>query len=211
MTHTSDPETGRRATKYRETHARLREATFFFVDRDGLDAAKVDHIAERAGVSPRTFFNYFESKQDALLGVGLLQLDDELMAEHADQYRGADTVESVMGLLFMIGRPVLRDLAAHRHRAHIIGRHPQLMSAQVGHVSKLGGLLTDATVRIMTASSGWAYSEAIEASAHLLLGLCAGAMRSVLPGENDRALHPTLADLERQSVDLVRSTIRRLS
>lgn len=211
MTSTSDSQPGRRATKYRETHARLREATFFFVDRDGLDAAKVDHIAERAGVSPRTFFNYFDSKQDALLGVGLLQLDDELLAEHAERYRGADTIESVMGLLFMIGRPVLEDLAAHRHRAHIIRRHPQLMSAQVGQVSKLGGLLTEATVRIMMASSPWVKSEAIEANAHLLLGLCAGAMRSVLPAEDGHAPHPALADLERDSVELVRSTVRRLS
>ena len=34
----------------------------------GLAAATVEAITERAGVSRRTFFNYYPTKEDALLG-----------------------------------------------------------------------------------------------------------------------------------------------
>ncbi|MFC9472157.1 TetR/AcrR family transcriptional regulator [Nocardia sp. NPDC056952] len=34
----------------------------------GLDATNVDDIAKAVGVSPRTFFNYYETKLDAVVG-----------------------------------------------------------------------------------------------------------------------------------------------
>ncbi|GAB3584673.1 TetR family transcriptional regulator [Leifsonia lichenia] len=206
-----DSQLGLRERKHRETRARLREATFYFVDRDGLEVAKIDHIADRAGVSPRTFFNYFESKQDALLESTLLLLDDDLLAEHSALYSESDPVESVMGLLFLIGRPVLEDLAQHRHRAHIIRRHPQLVSAHVGHVSKLSEALTEVTLRTLRASPRWSDVEPRDASAHLLLGLCAGAMRSLVPDGEGAAPLPPIATLQRQSIELVRSTLGRLA
>ena len=41
----------------------------------GLDAVSIDAICAKAGVSPRTFFNYFETKDDAVLGIGPWSLD----------------------------------------------------------------------------------------------------------------------------------------
>ena len=47
----------------------LIDATHRLVERDGLDGATVEAICAKAGVSTRTFFNYFESKVDAVLGI----------------------------------------------------------------------------------------------------------------------------------------------
>ena len=47
----------------------LIDATHRLVERDGLDGATVEAICAEAGVSTRTFFNYFESKVDAALGI----------------------------------------------------------------------------------------------------------------------------------------------
>ncbi len=47
----------------------LIDATHRLVERDGLDGATVEAICAKAGVSTRTFFNYFESKVDAALGI----------------------------------------------------------------------------------------------------------------------------------------------
>ncbi|GAA1727512.1 hypothetical protein GCM10009809_24040 [Isoptericola hypogeus] len=44
----------------------------------GLDAVTVEEIAEAAQISPRTFFNYFETKDDAVLGQGSFELDAEV-------------------------------------------------------------------------------------------------------------------------------------
>ncbi|WP_159792441.1 TetR/AcrR family transcriptional regulator [Puerhibacterium puerhi] len=46
----------------------------------GLDAVTVEAIAEEAGVSPRTFFNYFDTKDAAVLGHRELDLDAAVTA-----------------------------------------------------------------------------------------------------------------------------------
>ncbi len=60
----------RRARKKRETRQALRLAALRLVDAQGLEQVTVDMIAAAADVSPRTFFNYFHTKEDALLGPG---------------------------------------------------------------------------------------------------------------------------------------------
>jgi AcrR family transcriptional regulator len=60
----------RRALKKRETRQALRLAALRLVDAQGLEQVTVDMIAAAADVSPRTFFNYFPTKEEALLGPG---------------------------------------------------------------------------------------------------------------------------------------------
>ena len=60
---------GARDRKRANTYRRIHEAALKLTLRDGLTAATVDAIAERAGISRRTFFNYYDSKEDAVLGL----------------------------------------------------------------------------------------------------------------------------------------------
>src|SRR5690242_13878098 len=46
----------------------LHEAAVHLAREGGLAAATVEAITDRAGVSRRTFFNYYATKEDALLG-----------------------------------------------------------------------------------------------------------------------------------------------
>lgn len=52
--------------------------------RDGLAAATVNEIAERAGVSRRTFFNYYPAKEDAVLGMREPQIPPRALREFLD-------------------------------------------------------------------------------------------------------------------------------
>ncbi len=60
---------GLRERKKLATRLALHEAALQLVAERGLDAVSVDDVAARADVSPRTFFNYFPTKDDAVLGL----------------------------------------------------------------------------------------------------------------------------------------------
>ncbi|PRZ05689.1 TetR family transcriptional regulator [Isoptericola sp. CG 20/1183] len=66
---------GLRARKKRARADAIVDAAQRLVLAHGFDAVTVEAIAEAAGISPRTFFNYFESKDDAVLGQGSFDLD----------------------------------------------------------------------------------------------------------------------------------------
>ncbi|MDL5159167.1 TetR/AcrR family transcriptional regulator [Actinomycetospora termitidis] len=61
--------TGLRERKKAETRSALRETAVSLAHRDGPDAITVEQVCAAVGVSARTFFNYFASKDDALFGV----------------------------------------------------------------------------------------------------------------------------------------------
>ena len=57
------PASGLRARKREATHRRLAEAALELFLKDGFEATTVDAIAAAAGVSRRSFFHYFDSKE----------------------------------------------------------------------------------------------------------------------------------------------------
>ena len=60
---------GLRERKKRLTRQRLHRCALELTLARGLGSVTVDAIAEAAEVSPRTFFNYFRSKESAILGL----------------------------------------------------------------------------------------------------------------------------------------------
>jgi AcrR family transcriptional regulator len=75
---------GLRERQKRARRAALIDAAHELVERHGLDAVTVEAICAEAGVSARTFFNYFESKDDAVLGMEPLSVDPELAESFAN-------------------------------------------------------------------------------------------------------------------------------
>ncbi|WP_240746903.1 TetR family transcriptional regulator [Cryptosporangium phraense] len=61
--------TGLRERRRLATSAEIEAAAFALFEQRGSEHTTVDDIAAAAGVSPRTFFRYFPTKEDAVLGV----------------------------------------------------------------------------------------------------------------------------------------------
>jgi len=75
----TDPSPGRRERHKADTRRALADAALRRFAVEGYDATSVDAIAADAGVSARTFFRYFASK-DEVLDMGRLERQGELRA-----------------------------------------------------------------------------------------------------------------------------------
>lgn len=76
-------EPGLRERKKRARRDALIDATHELVRERGLDQVTVEDICARVGVSVRTFFNYFDSKVDAVFGVAPTTFDREVAEVYA--------------------------------------------------------------------------------------------------------------------------------
>ncbi len=66
----AEHQAGLRERKKAATRAALAQAAWRLTIERGYDRTRVEDIAVAAGVSPRTFANYFSGKDEALLSVG---------------------------------------------------------------------------------------------------------------------------------------------
>ena len=66
MTDAPTPPPGRREQHKLDTRRALEDAALELFARDGFERTTVEAIAERAQVSPRTFFRYFATKEEVL-------------------------------------------------------------------------------------------------------------------------------------------------
>jgi AcrR family transcriptional regulator len=66
-----------RERRRRQTEREIADVALDLFERQGIDRTTVDQIAEGAGVSARTFFRYFATKEAAVL-VGHVDLDERV-------------------------------------------------------------------------------------------------------------------------------------
>lgn len=119
---------GRRERKKQQTRAALITAALRLVDQRGFDRVTVEEISEAADVSSRTFFNYFATKDEALIGDPITDGPDfeaALLAQPA----GLTVVEAIRRAL----APTIEDIEDHRElwrlRMRVVKANPSLLPA----------------------------------------------------------------------------------
>ncbi|WP_171055122.1 TetR/AcrR family transcriptional regulator [Mycobacterium sp. DBP42] len=125
---------GLRARHRQQVLVDLHEAAVLLVGHVGFSDATIDLIADRAGVSRRTFFNYYASKEDAVLGATPPTASDQALSEFADG-RHADQFTRTVRLIVAIVRSTFVAGTVIEERRGLIDRYPQLRERMAQHVA----------------------------------------------------------------------------
>ncbi|WP_407563409.1 TetR/AcrR family transcriptional regulator [Streptomyces sp. 184] len=89
------PPPGLRERKKRATREALREAALRLAVERGPDQVRVEDIAEAAGVSPRTYNNYFASREQAIVSAVTADREARIAAALAARPAGEPLAEAV--------------------------------------------------------------------------------------------------------------------
>ena len=116
-----------RERKRRETRAAIERSAITLVDELGYENVTVAMIAERAVVSQGTFFNYFPTKDAAIVGLGPLDLDPQAVHAAYDRLAPAAPYHATLSLFLEVVRELgwTSDIAAMRGR--LVAQTPVLM------------------------------------------------------------------------------------
>jgi AcrR family transcriptional regulator len=180
---------GLRDRKKRQTRRALGHAAVRLVAEHGLDHVTVEDISAAADVSPRTFFNYFAGKEDAVLGPDPdagPRLRARVLAQPADLSAAAAVREA---LLEEVAAELADDREFWLQRMRLVQQYPVLMAKGFS-----GG---EAVERELVAGIAERVGLPADDTYPLLLGAAAGAAFRVAVvrwANTDAPLHVLLAE-----------------
>ncbi len=172
------PVLGLRDRKRLETRRRIADAARSLALEQELDHTTIEQIAARADVSPRTFFNYYESKEDAVLGHTEVDLSPEALDAHLATVSGRPVIEAVVDLAILVFGDSFGDERERTDRKEVIVRFPQLMRRQVARMTTVAEAMTGAVRTILERDPAWGPGAATPQAAEMLLGMCMTGLRS---------------------------------
>lgn len=136
---------GLRERKKMDTRRAIRSAALDLAQEVGLDTLTVEDIARRAEISPRTFFNYFPHKEDALVvdsATAARSLQPLIAARPATEspLQAIRAVFSETDLFSIMNSDRSRTLA----RRKLAQQHPVLLARQLSLNARMERLLAEA-------------------------------------------------------------------
>ena len=202
---------GLRDRKRAQTREALEEAAVTLVLRDGLEHTTVDAISALANVSPRTFFNYFDGKDSAILGLRAPNVEpatEEQLAACA----GRDLVDSIITLILAVMGAPSASVTIREGRMEIIRRHPELLSSKLAQLNQVGVDLAAAVATLVERDSSFSSIDPDRRPiyAELLLSLCGGAVGAAVKDLASIGELPDNDDIASRAAALAREVIEKL-
>lgn len=165
---------GLRARKQRQTRDAIHRAAVGLALEVGIDAATVADISARADVSPRTFFNYYPTKEDAIVGLHEGLPSDEELDELRHGSSG-DLIGDILALLQGIFTPP--DESLFEQRKALVTEHPGLIQRQWSRLIGVEQRIARAVADRMRASAALSELDDIDQAALTLVVTCNAVMR----------------------------------
>lgn len=166
------PEIGLRERKKRATRAQIERCAVNLVVEHGYDAVTVDMICRAAEVSPSTFFNYFGTKDAAVLGVTTWEVPAAAVTTF-NESSGSILLDALILIrTTLASREVDRDLS--RMRFQIIHDNGELLLMQRSRVEERISQLREILTARLRSDLPDADEAQIAEETHLLIGLIVG-------------------------------------
>jgi AcrR family transcriptional regulator len=178
--HVSDrrqPEPGLRERKRLETRHALESAALDLALESGVAGVTVDKVVERANLSRRTFFNYFGSLSDALIGKSKLDPIPDFALLLREMPPGATVFDDMKRLVLELTR--LTDLQNQLlvRRITVLSANPQLFLENMARFEDLLVAVSAEISRRLAAERGVERSSSTDSQARLLFHVCAAVLR----------------------------------
>jgi AcrR family transcriptional regulator len=139
---------GLRERRRRQTSADIRDAAVRLSLERGFDKVTIEEICVEAGISTRTFFNYFPNKESAM-AYGPSDIPAELTADFVAA--GPAPYSVVLAELITLAAHHLRDMPPDREQAagmlELAKTTPAVLAALLADLERFQNQLTDIVVR----------------------------------------------------------------
>jgi AcrR family transcriptional regulator len=126
---------------------RLEQAAMELYSERGFESTTVAEIAERAGLTERTFFRHFSDKREVLF-YGANALRDFLVREVGNAPRSLNPVDTVVAAFVEAAKVIFEDRREFaRRRQAIIAANEDLMERELTKLARLSAELAEALRR----------------------------------------------------------------
>lgn len=144
-----------------------------------MDGLTVEAIADRAGVAPRTFFNYFPTRDDALVGT-----NPDAPAEIARAVMARPDDEPVREVVRVVMLERLRRLSEDRAmwaaRREVATSDPRIGERMLGAGVRIDRAVADAVVERARRAAGGSLTEQAELEVAVAAFVALGVVRAAL-------------------------------
>ncbi|MGN6126105.1 MAG: TetR family transcriptional regulator [Humibacter sp.] len=148
MTITSPADTvqgGVRERKRIATRNAIQRAVLTLALERGFDGVTVEEISHEAGVSPRTFFNYFPTKEAAVIGDVPAAPTEAAVERFIHAGSNQSLLDGIRDLLLssVVDSPDLADADIETMRRQLLREHPHLFTLRMASMRQLEQQLVD--------------------------------------------------------------------
>jgi len=195
-------ELGLRERKRLATRRAIQVAAVRLVAENGLDRLTVDEIGRVADISPRTFFNYFPTKEAAIVGDSPSLPDEQYVLGFVEG--GGSLLEALAGLFTEAVERAAEDRELTQLRRTIIKQNPQLFAMRISSMHEFQHEIETVIARRLRFENPDLDETSLASRANLTTHVAVGAMRHAwLHWSNDgegadlsRRLHESFGMLE---------------